>query len=29
MVLGKKGGYFRLEMGPKIGPQKRAENALH
>ena len=28
MVLGKKGGYFRLGMGPKFAPKRRAENYL-
>ena len=28
MVLGEKGGYFRLEMGPKFGPWRRVENPL-
>ena len=28
MVLGK-GGYFRLGMGPKFRPLRRAENALN
>ena len=26
--IGKKGGYFRLGMGPKFGPWRWAENAL-
>ena len=26
--MGKKGGYFRLEMGQRLGPQGRAENPL-